>query len=75
MNSLIPIAAAVVLAMEYECYMIAGGFFALGLVGRAVERKGKKQRQRERIEDQVRLDIEEEKRHEEEEGNVINIRV
>ena len=74
MNSLIPIAAAVVLAMESECYMTAGKFFALGLVGRAVERKGKKQRQRERIEDQVRLDIEEEKRHEEE-GNVINIQV
>ena len=60
MQSLISIAAATILAIETEHYMIAGGFFALGMMVRAAERIEEKQRQRERIEDQVRQDIKKE---------------
>ena len=60
MYSLISISAAVILAMESECYMTAGGFFALRLMIRAAKRLEEKQRQRKRIEDQVRWDIKKE---------------
>ena len=61
-NSFIHISAAVVLAMESECYMIAGAFFAIGLLQRVGERK-----EEECIKERVRLKIEEEKRQKEEE--------
>ena len=60
MNSLIPIATAVILAMETDHYIIAGGFFALSLMVRAAERKEEKQWQRELIEEKVRQDIKKE---------------
>ena len=38
-NSFIPIAAAVILAMDSENYIAASIFFSLGLLERMVERK------------------------------------
>ena len=53
-SSLIPISAAVILAMDSDNYIAAQIFFTLGLVKRVLENAKEKQEQRERIEDQVR---------------------